>query len=77
MGGPELGWRHPAGQDQEEMGAGTLVLRTVGAAGSEAGGAQRKEVSLQPPKAVRKQGPSSRDLLPGPLVPPWGGSGPE
>ena len=29
---------------------------------SEAGGAQRKEVSLQPPKAVKKQGPSSRDL---------------
>ena len=49
MGGPELGWRHPAGQDQEEMGAGTLILRTVGAAGSEAGGEQRKEVCVQPP----------------------------
>ena len=62
MGGSELWWRRPAGRDQEEMGAGTLVLRAVCAAGSEAGGAQRKEVSLQPPKAVKKQGPSSRDL---------------
>ena len=54
-----------------------MVLRAVCAAASEAGGAQRREVSLQPPKAVRKQGPSSGDLLPGPLGPPRGGSGPE
>ena len=44
---------------------------------SEARGAQRKEVCLQPPRAVRKQGPSSWDLIPGPLGPPQGGSGPE
>ena len=44
---------------------------------SEAGGAQRKEVSLQTPKAVRKQGPSSGDLLPGAIGPIQGGSGPE
>ena len=41
------------------MGGRDPVLRAVCAAGSEAGGAQRKEVSLQPPKAVKKQGPSS------------------
>ena len=70
MEAPSLG-------DQEEMGAGTLVLRTVCAAGSEARGEPRKEVCLQPPKAVRKRGPFSRDLLPGPLGPPRGGSGPE
>ena len=55
--------------DQEEMGAGTLVLRSVCAAGSEAGGERRKEVCLQPLKAVRKQSPSSGDLLPGPSDP--------
>lgn len=27
MGGPELGWQVPSWGDQEEMGAGTLVLR--------------------------------------------------
>ena len=70
-GGPELGWRRPAGRDQEEMGAGTLVLRAVCAAGSEAGGERRKEVCLQPPKAVRRQVPSSLDL------PPEGRSGQE
>ena len=32
MGGSELWWRRPAGRDQEEMGAGTLVLRAVCAA---------------------------------------------
>ena len=32
MGGPDLGWRRPAGRDQEEMGAGTLVLRAACAA---------------------------------------------
>ena len=67
----------PSWGDQEEMGVGTLVLRALCAAGSEAGGEQRKEVCLQPLKAVRKQGPSSRDLLLGPLGPPQGGSGPE
>ena len=75
-GGPELGWGAQLVY-QEEMRAGTLVLRAECAAGSEAGGQQRKEVCLQPPKAVRKQGPFSRDLLPGPLVPLRGGSGPE
>ena len=70
-GGPELGWRCPAGQDQEEMGAGTLGLRAVCAAGSEAGMKGRKEVCLQPPKAVRRQVPSSLDL------PPEGRSGQE
>ena len=34
---------------QEEMRAGNLVLRAECAAGSEAGGQQRKEVCLQPP----------------------------
>ena len=76
-GGPELGWRRPAGGTRKRWGAGTLVLRAVCAAGSEARGEQRKEVCLQPPKAVRKQGPSSPDLLPGPLGPLRGGSGPE
>ncbi|XP_070317695.1 UL16-binding protein 3-like [Odocoileus virginianus] len=43
----------------------------------QAGGERRKEACLQPPKAVRKEGPSSGDLLPGPLGPLRGGSGPE
>ena len=70
MGEPELGWRCPAGGTRKRWGAGTLVLRAV-CAGSEAGGERRKEVSLQPLKAVRKQGPSSPDL------PHEGGSGQE
>ena len=57
--------------DQEEMGAGTLVLRAVCAAGSEAGRKGREEVCLEPLKTVRKQGPSSPDM------PPEGGSGQE
>ena len=44
---------------------------------SEDGAARRKEVCPQTTKAVRKQGPSSGDLLPGPLGPTRGGSGPE
>ena len=75
-GGPELGWRRPAGQDQEEMGGRDLGPESCVCC-SEAGGVRRKEVSLQTPKAVRKQGPSSGDLLPGPLGPPRGGSRPD
>ena len=76
MGGSELGWRCIAGRDQEEMGAETLVPRAVscwlrGWRGVKEGGFP------EAPKAVRKQGPSSGDLLPGPLGPIWGGSGPE
>ena len=44
---------------------------------SEDGVARRKEDCPQTTKAVRKQGPSSGDLLPGPLGPLRGGSGPE
>ena len=54
---------------RKRWGAGTLVLRAVCAADSEAGGEQRKEVCLQPPKAVRKQSPSFEYMLPGPLGP--------
>ena len=65
------------GGTRKRRGAGTLVLTAVCAAGSEAGGEQRKAVSLQSSKAVRKQRPSSEDLISGPLGPPRGGSGPE
>ena len=71
MGGPELGWRRPAGRTRKRWGAGTLVLRAVCAAGSEAGRKGREEVCLEPLKTVRKQGPSSPDM------PPEGGSGQE
>lgn len=47
------------GGTRKRWGAGTLVLRAVCAAGSEAGGERREEVCLQPPRAVRRQGPSS------------------
>ena len=56
---------------RKRWGAGTLGLRAVCAAGSEAGRKGRKEVCLQPPKAVRRQVPSSLDL------PPEGRSGQE
>ena len=61
------------GGTRNRWGVKTLVLRAVCC--SEVGGERRKEVCLQPPKAVRKQGPSSLDLFPGPLGPPRGGSG--
>ena len=75
--GRSRGGGAPAGGTRKRWGAGNLVLRALCAAGSETGGEQRKEVCLQPPKPVRKQRPSSRDLLPGPLGPIQGGSTPE
>ena len=76
MGGSELGWRCIAGRDQEEMGAETLVPRAVSYWLRVLTGAKEGGFPVAP-KAVRKQGPSSGDLLPGPLGPPWGGSEPE
>ena len=67
----------PSWGDQEEMGARDPGPESCVCSSSEAGGELRKEVCLQPPRAVRKQSPSSGDLLPGPLGPPQGGSGPE
>ena len=66
----------PSWGDQEEMGGREPGPESCVCC-SEAGGVRRKEVSLQTPKAVRKQGPSSGDLLPGPLGPLQGGFGPE
>ena len=50
------------GGTRKRWGAGTLVLRAVCAAVSEAGRKGRKEVCLEPLKTVRKQDPSSPDL---------------
>ena len=66
----------PSWGDQEEMGGRDPGPESCVCC-SEAGGVRRKEVSLQPHKAVRKQGPSSGDLLPGPLGPLREGFGPE
>lgn len=57
MGGSELGWRCIVGRDQEEMG-GKDSGSELSAAGSRGlAGGRRKEVSVQPPMSVRKQGP--------------------